>query len=175
MEYYGGFVRRLKKTGATWSIAPPVSGQPGALDWAAGIKFVGDALVGPDGALYYVTQFPGALHRIVFTPVLPRILAADTAQIGKPFLVRSERKTGDGIFLAFGLVKVPPVPIPGFFGSVEILGYPLASGIADGKGHFDVILPVPPEALGLVVHFQCAAAAGVDSYISQVKTVRVVR
>ncbi len=175
VEYYGGFVRRLKKTGTAWSIAPPVSGQPNTQDWATGIRFVGDALVGSDGALYYLTQFPGALHRIVFTPVLPKILAAGTAPVGKPFLLRCERKKGDRILLAFGLVTIPPVPLPGFFGSVEILGYPLVSGIADSNGHLDVILPVPPEALGLVVHFQCAAAAGVDVFISVVKTVRVVQ
>jgi glucose/arabinose dehydrogenase len=52
-DFYTGFLRRLKYTDGVWSYAPPVSGQPNATDWATGLRFVSDYLIGPDGALWY--------------------------------------------------------------------------------------------------------------------------
>jgi len=64
-EYYQGFLRRVKESGGVWSpaFAP---GQPNDNDWATGISTPGDFLPGPDGALYYLSQFGGGgtLHRI---------------------------------------------------------------------------------------------------------------
>jgi glucose/arabinose dehydrogenase len=66
-EYYQGFVRRVVKSGSAWVAAPPVPGQPDGVNWATGIANVADWMVGPDGALYYVKQFPGEIRRIVYT------------------------------------------------------------------------------------------------------------
>lgn len=67
VEYYEGFVRRIRETSpGVWQPAPMVPGQPDAVNWATGIEFVSDLQVGPDGALWYVKQgFPiGEVHRI---------------------------------------------------------------------------------------------------------------
>jgi len=69
-EYYQGWWRRLKFTAqlGTWNLAPAVPGQPSAQNWATSITNVSDIQEGPDGAIYYVRQFPGEIRRIVGTP-----------------------------------------------------------------------------------------------------------
>jgi cysteine-rich repeat protein len=70
-EYYRGFLRRLKEGAeGTWSIAPQTTRQPNATDWATGLSTAADFSVGPDGGLYYVSQFGngGSVHRISFMP-----------------------------------------------------------------------------------------------------------
>ena len=70
-EYYQGWLRRIKHSDSTWRAAPPEPGQPGPDNWATGLSCPADFLVGPDGALYYVSQFSdyrpnsGSIHRIV--------------------------------------------------------------------------------------------------------------
>lgn len=71
-DYYGGLVRRLVFDGTSWAhVREP--GQPNPWDWAAGGQQVSDALVGPDGALWYVRQAvafaanTGSIRRIVYT------------------------------------------------------------------------------------------------------------
>ncbi|MCI0330786.1 MAG: PQQ-dependent sugar dehydrogenase [candidate division Zixibacteria bacterium] len=72
IDYYQGFMRRIKKSGSTWITPPPVPGQPNAADWAAGFVSGSDFQVGPDGALYYLLQFvnfaptSGQFRRIAF-------------------------------------------------------------------------------------------------------------
>ncbi len=75
-EYYSGFLRRLRKNGNVWQPAAPVAGQPNATDWATGLTAAVDFLVGPDGSLYWLSQFngsfsgsTGSLNRIRFTGV----------------------------------------------------------------------------------------------------------
>jgi cysteine-rich repeat protein len=70
-EYYGGFLRRLHRNAdGSWTPAAPVPGQPTPTDWAQGLSTTSDFSLGPDGALYYVSQFGngGSLHRIAFAP-----------------------------------------------------------------------------------------------------------
>ena len=62
-----GWIRRLKRDGASWSLAPLVPGQPSLERWGhqpeGRITFGG---VGSDGALYYVFYHPaGQIRRIV--------------------------------------------------------------------------------------------------------------
>jgi glucose/arabinose dehydrogenase len=71
--YYGGFIRRLKNTG-TWAPAPIVPGQPDGANWATFLRSPTDFLVGPDGSLYWLSQFDatfssptGTLNRIRYT------------------------------------------------------------------------------------------------------------
>lgn len=65
-DYYGGFLRVIRETAGTWATLDSVPGQPNATDWATGFDYVADYLEGPDGAVYYVKQVPGALRRLVF-------------------------------------------------------------------------------------------------------------
>jgi hypothetical protein len=55
-DYYGGFLRRLKGGGASWSVAPPVPGQPNSTDWATGLHVVTDWAQAADGSLWYLRQ-----------------------------------------------------------------------------------------------------------------------
>jgi hypothetical protein len=79
-DYYAGSIRRLKNTAGTWSTPAAVAGQPNASDWATGFTSLADALVLPDGAIYYVRQFapgfggPGSLGRIRANPNAPQLL-----------------------------------------------------------------------------------------------------
>jgi glucose/arabinose dehydrogenase len=72
IDYYQGFLRRIKKTGGVWGGAPDVAGQPDTANWGVGFVSGSDFQVGPDGALYYLLQFvnfqpnSGQLRRIAF-------------------------------------------------------------------------------------------------------------
>jgi len=72
IDYYQGFMRRIKKSGSVWITPPPVPGQPDGTNWAAGFVSGSDFQVGPDGALYYLLQFvnfapnSGQLRRMAF-------------------------------------------------------------------------------------------------------------
>lgn len=85
-DYFHGFLRRLEDAGGTWSLGAPVAGQPAPENWAEGLPGISDALVGLDGAIYYLrgTELRrirpaaqlGALTRVagdaqVATPGLP--------------------------------------------------------------------------------------------------------
>jgi len=73
-QYYQGYLRRLKKTGSSWSLAAPVAGQADSADWAIGLIASTDFQVGPDGSLWWLAQFDpafdaqsGSLHKIIST------------------------------------------------------------------------------------------------------------
>jgi glucose/arabinose dehydrogenase len=101
-DYYQGFLRRIKKSGAVWITPPPVPGQPNANDWANGLQSPSDFQVGPDGALYYISQFvsftpnTGSLHRIGHRPQLPTLsgwgMAGLTGSISLAFWLVWRRK-----------------------------------------------------------------------------------
>ena len=70
-DYYHGFLRRIVNPGTGWVAASPVAGQPNSDDWATGLTTAVDFLVGPDGGLWWLSQFDstqadstGALQRI---------------------------------------------------------------------------------------------------------------
>ncbi len=66
-DYYQGFLIRLKDQGdGTWAVPPPVSGQPSPEYFITGISSPADFAVGPDGALYYISQWTGSLYRIEY-------------------------------------------------------------------------------------------------------------
>lgn len=54
-DYYTGWIRRISGSGAQWSLAA-APGQPDGTNWGVGAKQVSDALIAPDGALWYVKQ-----------------------------------------------------------------------------------------------------------------------
>jgi glucose/arabinose dehydrogenase len=175
VDFFEGFVRRLKKAGGAWKPAPPVPGQPSAANWGEELRFVSDARVGPDGAIYYTGHFTTSLNRIRFQPKLPSIVTASEAPVGQPLTVSARRDHGDFMLLALGTVRISPLPLPGVFGRVETIAFPLAAGMADSAGHFDVRLGVPEAVAGFTFYFQCVALAGNSSFISPVSVVKAVR
>lgn len=73
-SYYHSGLRRLRKSGATWSVPPAAPGQPTANDFATLIYWSVDWAVGPDGSLYWLKAFDdsyndssGMLRRIRWT------------------------------------------------------------------------------------------------------------
>lgn len=74
-EYFGGWLRRLKKQGGVWQPAPMVPGQPNSTDWATGLPRPVDFAIDSDGSLLWLSQFnesgvgvTGSLHRIRYSP-----------------------------------------------------------------------------------------------------------
>jgi glucose/arabinose dehydrogenase len=73
-DYYAGYLRRVQKSGSTWTAVPAAPGQPDGTNWATGLKSESDFVTGPDGSLYWVRQFDdtfsgatGSLGRIRYT------------------------------------------------------------------------------------------------------------
>lgn len=88
-DFYSPWLRRLKRTGSTWSLAP-APGQPNATDWGFGSTWISDWLVGPDGALWYCRMLsnagPGEIRRIRYTgTVAAPIPAASPIEFRAPF------------------------------------------------------------------------------------------
>jgi glucose/arabinose dehydrogenase len=59
-DYYRGFLRRLVFDGDSWDPAPVETGQPDTTDRATGLAHAVDFLVGPDGSLWWLSQFDDA-------------------------------------------------------------------------------------------------------------------
>ncbi|TMQ55769.1 MAG: hypothetical protein E6K72_05950 [Candidatus Eisenbacteria bacterium] len=75
-EYYSGYMRRLKRLSGVWGTPPPAPGQPNETDWATGLTSAVDFRVGPDGSLWWISQFDstwqastGMLQRIRWTGI----------------------------------------------------------------------------------------------------------
>jgi len=66
VEYYEGWMVRIKDNGSSWEVADPVAGQPSNERWATGLVGASDFLVGPDGAIYYIAQYSDALRKIAY-------------------------------------------------------------------------------------------------------------
>lgn len=54
-DYYGGWIRRLSWNGSAW-VLQSAPGQPDATNWAINARQISDAVIAPDGALWYVKQ-----------------------------------------------------------------------------------------------------------------------
>jgi len=74
-DFYKQWVRRLKKTGSTWNLAP-APGQPNGTDWAGNAAGISDWLEAPDGSVWYCRMVtgvtmtgPGQLRRLRYTGV----------------------------------------------------------------------------------------------------------
>ena len=76
LDYSTGFLRRLKGSGTSWTLAAPVPGQPSSTDWGRGFEFVSDVVEMSDGSLWYCRQtidnvsLTGELRRIAYAPIL---------------------------------------------------------------------------------------------------------
>jgi hypothetical protein len=56
-DYFAGYLRRLKRLSGVWGTPPPAHQQPNPQDWATGLSFPVDFLVGPDGSLWWLSQY----------------------------------------------------------------------------------------------------------------------
>ena len=54
-DYFSGWIRRLNWNGSSW-VAESAPGQPSATNWATNALQISDALIAPDGAIWYVKQ-----------------------------------------------------------------------------------------------------------------------
>ncbi|HYM81719.1 MAG TPA: PQQ-dependent sugar dehydrogenase, partial [Candidatus Limnocylindria bacterium] len=99
-DYYTRFLRRLNKSGGTWA-PEPYPGQVGD-NWATGLVTPADFLVGPDGSVWWVSQFDlsfgtftGSINRIRYTgpPVgvpAPEAASARLTATPTPFAAATE-------------------------------------------------------------------------------------
>ena len=69
-------MRRLKRLSGVWGTPRPAPGQPNETDWATGLTSAVDFRVGPDGSLWWISQFDstwqastGMLQRIRWTGI----------------------------------------------------------------------------------------------------------
>ncbi len=67
LEHYTGQLSVYWNIHGPWERRPFEVGQPDPVFWGTGFLYVADMLVGPDGALYYLTLFPGELGRVIYT------------------------------------------------------------------------------------------------------------
>ena len=79
-DYYLGFLRVVVESDSGWVPFPHAPGQPDTTNWGTDLLYVGDYLVGPDGAIYYIRQFPGELRRI--RPLAPTNVGDDRLRDG---------------------------------------------------------------------------------------------
>jgi hypothetical protein len=61
-EYFSGYLRRLKRLSGLWNAAAPAPGQPNPQDWGTGLIAAVEFLVGPDGSLWWMSQFDSTLE-----------------------------------------------------------------------------------------------------------------
>jgi glucose/arabinose dehydrogenase len=69
-DYYHGELVRLHRSGATWTVAAPVPGQPSSSFWGTGFEFVSDYAVAADGSIWFTKQDVNEVRRIRFTPTI---------------------------------------------------------------------------------------------------------
>ncbi len=107
-DYFSGVVRRANRVGDTWSLEFAY-GQPTANDWAVGAGQICDALVGPDGAWWYLRQsldgtyFNGVLRRVEWVGLPPdTVTAAGPVAVTSFAPPRPQPALGD-VRLAFSL------------------------------------------------------------------------
>ncbi len=88
LDYFAGELRRLVNVGGTWQPAPPVTGQPNAINWGTGFNNVTSLRLGPDGALWF-TQHNDTLKRVRPLGPVPSVTAISGAgqrvPAGEPF------------------------------------------------------------------------------------------
>ena len=122
VDFFQGFVRRLEKTGSTWTAATPVPGQPDQQNWGTGFFAVSDAMQGPDGAIYYVRMVPGSVRRI--RPAGSAVLFT---------VVSGDLQAGNAGWPLFEPLRVQ---ITDPFGS-PISGQPVTFSVLSGGGQLD--------------------------------------
>jgi len=96
-DYHTGWIRRMKRAGEAWVIAPPVPGQRNDETWSYGYGHMISGAVGPDGSLYYVQNSTADLF---FEPsgVIRRIARSGTVAVSAPAATR--------------IALEPPRPVP---------------------------------------------------------------
>lgn len=67
-DFFSGQVRRLELSGSTWSNPTPVSGQTNPTNWGTNVQSPADSIIGPDGAIYWVSLSRGTVSRVAGDP-----------------------------------------------------------------------------------------------------------
>jgi len=104
-DYYGGFIRRLSWNGLR--LTEGVASSPVMSTWGGGVGQIADAIVGPDGAIWYCRQGTnyaansGQIRAIRYTgpPVSVPAAGASTLRLSAP----SPNPTARGARLSFSL------------------------------------------------------------------------
>jgi hypothetical protein len=164
-DYFSGGLRRLQWNGTAWVTPPAVPGQPTASDWGTGFETVSDAMIGSDGAIYFVRQFapgfsgPGSLRRIRFTLPTISIISGNNQPgnagqpLAQPFVVRVMTPWGDPIVGA----TVDFVPVSGD-GSTNPQSVP-----TDSQGYAQTLYTLSPTfSAAPVISATCPDAPSVD-------------
>ena len=102
-DFYGLWLRRLKRVGGTWSPAP-APGQPNPTDWGFGVDYIPEWLEAPDGTLWYCRLLtgagPGEIRRIRYVGTASVPLPGDRpVELRPPF----PSPTRDGVTLDYTL------------------------------------------------------------------------
>jgi hypothetical protein len=111
-----GWIRRLKRTGTTWAVAPPVPGQRNAETWSYGSGWITSGAVGPDGSLYYV-QIVGAGMPFEQGGMIRRIVRSGAVAVSAPASMRAALEaprptpSRGQVLLAFTLEAAGPVEL----------------------------------------------------------------
>jgi glucose/arabinose dehydrogenase len=116
-DYYTGVLRRLDNSTGTWKTAPAVPGQANANDWANGLTAPVDFQIGPDGSLWYLSQFDGSFSGA--TGSLNRIRSGAPVAVAPSGAERKALRVSPNPFqdaseLSFSLPAASPVRITVF-------------------------------------------------------------
>lgn len=100
------WLRRLIRTENGWEVAPPVPGQPSALDWGVNLGGIVDLQLGPDGGLYFIPWPGGVLARGVW-----RIVPATAVDLGDEGTIPSTRTFPNPATLRSGVTIEVRLPV----------------------------------------------------------------
>ncbi len=103
-EFFSGVIRRLEPgAGGTWSIAPPVAGQPEPSNWGTGMLGITDMQMSSDGALellaFGVEGTPRGLYRIERIPAIgaPEVSSGSEADLRSPAILARPNPAAAGV------------------------------------------------------------------------------
>ncbi len=117
-DYFQGFLIRLKDQGdGTWAVPPPVSGQPTSEYFITELSSPSDFVMGPDGAIYYTSQWSNSVYRIGYIPT-PYTLTVNKNGTGSGTVLSSDGGIDCGAdcteaYLAGTVVTLTAIPDAG--------------------------------------------------------------
>lgn len=106
-DYYGGFIRRLSWNGTR--LTEGVTSSPVMTQWGGGVGQIADAIVGPDGAIWYCRQGinyaanTGQIRAIRYTS--PPVSVPGGGRLSLGLATPSPNPTSSGARLAFSLPR----------------------------------------------------------------------
>jgi glucose/arabinose dehydrogenase len=137
------WIRRLIRTANGWEVAPPVPGQPSALDWAVNLGGIVDLQGGPDGGLYFIPWPGGILARGVWriVPTTAVDVASEGARIATARAVPNPATLSGGVTIEYRLPSDGPADLHVFDVAGRLLRILPIRDAASGTLHWDGRLP----------------------------------